>query len=55
MEYPVSEIISIVNGKPASDPYFKRVISDILIDSRKLISPDNCLFFALIKQTERRA
>jgi len=47
MEYPVSEIISIVNGKPASEPYFKRVIRDILIDSRKLISPDNCLFFAL--------
>jgi Alr-MurF fusion protein len=47
MEYPISEIISIVNGKPARDPYFKRVIRDILIDSRKLISPDNCLFFAL--------
>jgi alanine racemase len=47
MEYPVSEIISIVNGKPASESYLKRVIRDILIDSRKLISPDNCLFFAL--------
>lgn len=47
MEYPISEIISIVNGKPANEIYFKRVIRDILIDSRKLISPDNCLFFAL--------
>jgi Alr-MurF fusion protein len=47
MEYPVSEIITIVNGKPASEAYLKRVIRDILIDSRKLISPDNCLFFAL--------
>lgn len=47
MEYPVSEIINIVNGKLASEPYLKRVIRDILIDSRKLISPDNCLFIAL--------
>jgi len=47
MEYPVSEIISIVNGKPARQPFFERVIRDILIDSRKLISPDQCLFFAL--------
>lgn len=47
MEYAISEIIRIVNGKPASEHYFKRVIRYILIDSRKLISPDNCLFFAL--------
>jgi Alr-MurF fusion protein len=47
MEYPVSEIISIVNGKPVSQHYFERNIRDILIDSRKLISPDQCLFFAL--------
>jgi Alr-MurF fusion protein len=47
MEYPVSEIINIVNGKTARQPLFDRVIRDILIDSRKLISPDQCLFFAL--------
>jgi len=47
MEYPVSEIINIVNGKHARQPFFERVIRDILIDSRKLISPDQCLFFAL--------
>ncbi len=47
MEYPISEIISIVNGKPACQPFFERAIRDILIDSRKLISPEQCLFFAL--------
>jgi Alr-MurF fusion protein len=47
MEYPVSEIIKIVNGKPLRQPFFERVIRDILIDSRKLISPEQCLFFAL--------
>jgi alanine racemase len=47
MEYPISEIIGIVNGKPARQPFFERAIRDILIDSRKLISPDQCLFFAL--------
>jgi alanine racemase len=47
MEYPVSEIISIVNGKPAGKLFPERIIHDILIDSRKLISPDQCLFFAL--------
>jgi Alr-MurF fusion protein len=47
MEYPVSEIIKIVNGKHARQPFFERIIRDILIDSRKLISPEQCLFFAL--------
>ncbi len=47
MEYPVSEIIEIVAGKIAGDGFIQRNIRDILIDSRKLISPDGCLFFAL--------
>ena len=47
MEYPVSEIISIVNGTSAHQPFFDRIIRDILIDSRKMISPDHCLFIAL--------
>jgi alanine racemase len=50
MEYSVSEIIKIVNGKNARQPFFERVIRDILIDSRKLISPDQCLFFALVSK-----
>jgi alanine racemase len=50
MEYLVSEIVNIVNGKPARQPFFDRVIRDILIDSRKLISSDHCLFFALISK-----
>jgi alanine racemase len=47
MEYSVSEIITIVNGKPHSHPSHERMIRDILIDSRKLIAPEHCLFFAL--------
>lgn len=47
MEYSISEIIKIVHGKIAREPLFERTIRDILIDSRKLISPDQCLFFAL--------
>jgi alanine racemase len=47
MEYPISEIIKIVNGKPARQPFFERTIRDILIDSRKLISVEHCIFIAL--------
>jgi Alr-MurF fusion protein len=47
MEYPISEIVKIVNGKHARHPFVERVIRDILIDSRKLITAEQCLFFAL--------
>ncbi len=47
MEYLVSEILSVINGKLAGKKDPGRVIRDILIDSRKLISSDNCLFFAI--------
>jgi Alr-MurF fusion protein len=47
MEYSVSEIITIVNGKPHHHPSQERMIRDILIDSRKLIASEHCLFFAL--------
>jgi alanine racemase len=50
MDYPVSEIISIVNGKNTGQPCIERIIRDILIDSRKLISPEQCLFFALVSK-----
>jgi alanine racemase len=47
MEYPLSEVIFIVGGKLEGRKDPDRLISDILIDSRKLISAENCLFFAL--------
>lgn len=47
MQYTVSEIIEIVGGSMAGSGSQERAIGDILIDSRKLISPDGCLFFAL--------
>jgi alanine racemase len=50
MEYTISEIAGIVNGKTEEKPYFERNIRDVLIDSRKLITPDQCLFFALVSK-----
>jgi Alr-MurF fusion protein len=47
MEYSVSEILSIVSGKIDGKKDMEHVIRDILIDSRKLILADSCLFFAL--------
>lgn len=47
MVYPISEVVNIVGGKLSGKKDADRLISDILIDSRKLISSDNCLFFAL--------
>lgn len=47
MEYPISEILNIVKGEISGKNEPGVVIRDILIDSRKLISADNCLFFAL--------
>ncbi|MBI9033603.1 MAG: bifunctional UDP-N-acetylmuramoyl-tripeptide:D-alanyl-D-alanine ligase/alanine racemase [Bacteroidales bacterium] len=48
MEYTLSQITKVISGelitKPATENY---LITDILIDSRRLISPEHCLFFAL--------
>ncbi len=48
MRYPLSQIAEIISGEfcydQGSEDY---MISDILIDSRRLISPEHCLFFAL--------
>ena len=50
MDYPayhIREIAELLKAKtfPGVLPDFQ--VKDILIDSRKLISPENCLFFAL--------
>jgi len=47
MEYRVSEIVKIINGASSSPLASERIIRDILIDSRKLISAEQCLFFAI--------
>ena len=47
LPYSISEILQIVKGEIVTEPLHEYRIKDILIDSRKLISPDNCMFFAL--------
>lgn len=47
MAYSVSELIQIVGGKIAGQEVYDHEIQDILIDSRKLVSPEGCVFFAL--------
>ncbi|PLX12856.1 MAG: bifunctional UDP-N-acetylmuramoyl-tripeptide:D-alanyl-D-alanine ligase/alanine racemase [Marinilabiliales bacterium] len=47
-EYTVGQIGEILKAKIISSvPYESLKIKDILIDSRRLINPDQCLFFAL--------
>jgi len=46
--YTISEIIDIVKGEPANGIQHNYRVKDILIDSRKLISPKECMFFALV-------
>jgi Alr-MurF fusion protein len=46
--YTLSEIAGIVKGKLSGAKSDGVLIHDILIDSRQLISPQNCLFFALV-------
>ncbi len=46
--YTLGEILSIVRGQKAGDYDENHWISDILIDSRQLVSAKHCLFFALV-------
>ena len=50
LPYNLSEISEIVNGEIISNGYNDQAITDILIDSRRLINPENCAFFALISK-----
>lgn len=46
----VKEVAEIINGTIILHHNIMQPISDILIDSRRLINPDGCLFFALISK-----
>jgi alanine racemase len=50
MNYPVAEIIDILKGEAIGGTPAEATVRDILIDSRKLISPDNTMFFALVSK-----
>ncbi|HEY9114559.1 MAG TPA: bifunctional UDP-N-acetylmuramoyl-tripeptide:D-alanyl-D-alanine ligase/alanine racemase [Bacteroidales bacterium] len=45
--YSGTEISKILGAKIISAPAAEVIVKDILIDSRRLISADNCMFFAL--------
>jgi len=49
-EYTGSEIKKILNAELISENPEKILIKDILIDSRRLITAENCLFFALVSK-----
>ncbi len=45
--FKLSEIVDIVNGELIRKTGNNPEITDILVDSRRLITPDHCIFFAL--------
>ncbi|MCK9205259.1 MAG: alanine racemase, partial [Bacteroidales bacterium] len=47
-EYSVAEIARICHGKLYTPSDGNPVIRDLLIDSRRLINPDHCLFIAVV-------
>ncbi len=47
MEYPISAIASVLNAPIRGDGNPDAIINQLLIDSRKLISPESSLFFAI--------
>ena len=48
VSYSISEIARAVNGEMFNTPNPEERITDILIDSRRLISPEHCMFIALV-------
>jgi alanine racemase len=46
--YNIEAIAGITGGELISDDFEDHVVTDILIDSRRLITPENCLFIALV-------
>ncbi|MCD4772413.1 MAG: bifunctional UDP-N-acetylmuramoyl-tripeptide:D-alanyl-D-alanine ligase/alanine racemase [Bacteroidales bacterium] len=48
MQYSITEIVKITKGELFTSEGSEVFINDILIDSRKLISSKNCVFFALV-------
>ena len=49
-KYTIREIADIINGEILSKDYNDQVITDILIDSRRLITPEKTIFFALVSK-----
>jgi len=50
VEYSLTQITKAVKGKRVGNPGEEITVTDLLIDSRKLITPEKCLFVALKSQ-----
>ena len=50
IKYTIREIADIADGEIISQDFNDQDISDILIDSRRLITAGNCLFIALVSK-----
>jgi len=48
MQYFVDQLAKLTAGNLMCDAYENKSVTDLLIDSRLLINPDNCLFIALV-------
>jgi len=48
--YSSTEIANIIDGEIISEDFKGQVITDILIDSRRLITPADCIFIALVSK-----
>ncbi len=48
--YSSKEIANIIDGEIISEDLKDQVITDILIDSRRLITPGDCIFIALVSK-----
>ncbi len=48
--YTNKEIAHIIDGQIINEDLKDQVITDILIDSRRLINPSNCIFIALVSK-----
>lgn len=50
IKYTITELKDIVDGRIVAQDFPDQDIFDILIDSRRLISPGNCIFIALVSK-----
>ncbi|MBN3035828.1 MAG: bifunctional UDP-N-acetylmuramoyl-tripeptide:D-alanyl-D-alanine ligase/alanine racemase, partial [Bacteroidales bacterium] len=48
VKFSIPQVVAILKGELLQSSRKEEAISDILIDSRRLIAPEQCLFFALV-------
>jgi alanine racemase len=50
VKYSISDVVEFTNGELINEGAEGKFISDILIDSRRLVTPEDSLFFALVSK-----